>query len=393
MYIFASPIQYKTETGYEIIDNTVVESQKDGFAFENKANDIKTYFPQTLSEPFKIEQDEESLEFSPAFDTTGFSEAKKIIFTNMYGDRISAVVYSREDMDLAFYPTKAGIKTELVLKQKPYGNVVAFNVKSTANSFENKRNGYITFMKGSETESIIYQPLVQYENENGRQLDVTTGMEMTKEGGDYHVEIKVDENVIDHAKYPIKLDPSFELYQDCIPDSTVYSKRNVNNYLANYAVVGEHPLLGEGWHYSRLRLNWLMTLRPKDVKSAVYYTKLLCNTENYYLRAYEPSEQWGSMGLLWRNKPEPAGQISGNADVSNGYLGLPMDGFVRECFGDTSWQKESVGFVIMADGAEEADCYAVLAASDNSLYTPYIRIELKDLPRLFVPQDNINPPT
>lgn len=53
MFIFASPIQYKTDSGYEIIDNTVVVTEKEGFAYENKANEVKHIFRkhfQTLFE-------------------------------------------------------------------------------------------------------------------------------------------------------------------------------------------------------------------------------------------------------------------------------------------------------------------------------------------------------
>ncbi|HZJ75189.1 MAG TPA: hypothetical protein VFD25_01235 [Clostridia bacterium] len=43
------------------------------------------------------------LEFKLNWDVNGFSEAKQTI-------------YESKDMDLAFYLTKAGIKTEIILK-------------------------------------------------------------------------------------------------------------------------------------------------------------------------------------------------------------------------------------------------------------------------------------
>lgn len=57
MYIFASPIQFKAQNGYEIIDNTVVESNIEGFAYENKAHEIKTYFPDRLTKYFLIKKE------------------------------------------------------------------------------------------------------------------------------------------------------------------------------------------------------------------------------------------------------------------------------------------------------------------------------------------------
>ena len=100
MYIFASPIQYKDNSGkYAIIDNTVIESEKDEFKFENKANNIKTYFPATLSDSFRIEKDNDFLEFNLDWNIEGFLKVNQTIFTNMYGDKVSAIIYERKDMD------------------------------------------------------------------------------------------------------------------------------------------------------------------------------------------------------------------------------------------------------------------------------------------------------
>ena len=59
--MFAAPIQYEAENGYMLIDNTVIESQKAGFKYENKANSIKTYFPEKLSDGLLLERGEEKI--------------------------------------------------------------------------------------------------------------------------------------------------------------------------------------------------------------------------------------------------------------------------------------------------------------------------------------------
>ena len=278
MYIFASPIQYKTNGKYVVIDNTVVISKKTGFAFENKTNNVKTYFPKTLSESFRVEKDTAFLEFCPAFETAGFSEGKKIVTTNMYGDEVSAVIYERSDMDLVFYSTKGGIKAEVILKEKPKTNEFIFTVESDATSFENKQNGYILFKNGGENHGIIYQPLVQYTADNGQQLDVTTQMNIDRAEDTYLVTVTIDESIAGNAKtkYPIKLDPSFEMYLNKMADSTVYSKHDINNYLASYAVIGEHEVFGEGWHYVRSRFRYY--------SRAVSYTHL--NEKVFSIKGY-----------------------------------------------------------------------------------------------------------
>lgn len=149
MYIFASPIQYKIANGYEVIDNTIIKSAKDRYAFENKANEIKTYFPKSLHEYFRVEKGSTFIEFKFNGNLDVFSEAKQKLYKNMYGDTISAVIYKRKDMDVIFYSTNAGIKSEIVLKDKPNSNAFSFTVKSSAGIYENTQNRYIYIYKMS----------------------------------------------------------------------------------------------------------------------------------------------------------------------------------------------------------------------------------------------------
>lgn len=389
MYIFASPIQYKTNDGYAIIDNTVIKSKKEGFAFENKANNVKTYFPKTLSNPFRVELENKFLEFNLNWDNTGFSEARQTIFTNMYGDKVSAVIYERKDMDLAFYPTKAGIKMEIILKEKQDSNGKSFKVKSGVASYENKQNGYVLFRNGGEIESLIYQPLVQYTVDKGQELDVTTQINIERKGGDFYVETIIDESIINNAKYPIKLDLSFEMYLNKMPDSTVYSNRDVNNYLASYAVVGKHPVLGEGWHYLRVRLNWFMTLDGSNITKAFYNVYSLSSCKNNTrFSLLDIDEQWSSVNVLWDTRSQNYNAYLDDILGEDNYVQFDMTEFFIKSFEDVSWQEESNGLLLRA---KSIDSFDILATSDNCLYPPYIRFDIVALPSLFVAQENINP--
>lgn len=387
MYIFASPIQYQTNNGYTIIDNTVIESNKLGFAFENRANSIKTYFPKALSNPLRVENGSKFLEFKPNWDITGFSDAKKTVFTNMYGDKVSAVIYKRNDMDLVFYPTKAGIKSEIILKETSDNNEFSFIVKTNAASSENKQNGYILFKDGDEIQSIIYQPLVFYNAEKGQQVDLTVQMEINRASDNYHVVMIADQNIISNAKAPyVRLDPSFEMYLNKMPDSTVYSKRNVNNYLANYAVVGEHPVTGSGWHYLRLRLNYILYTKEENIISSAYYIRNLYSIkESHEVFMYQAKQQWSSTRLTWEDRIESKKVISVINPSEKGFYLFKITDFVQECVNDTSWETESLGVLLKSESS-----YHILTTSDNAMYSPYIKLILSKMPRKFDPRDDIN---
>lgn len=394
MYIFTSPIQYKTEVGeYAIIDNRIVRTEKPGFYYENKANNIKTYFPKKLFDPFRVEKNTTFLEFVLNWDVNGFSDAKQLDYTNMYGDKVNAVVYARKDMDLVFYPTKAGIKSEIVLKTKTVSNEFSFTIKSSAVSYENKQNGYILFKNGSENESIIYQPLVQYMTNKGQQLDVTAQMNISREEENDHVTIAINEGILRNVetKHPIKLDLSFDMYLNKMPDSTVYSKHDINNYLASYAIVGEHSVYGEGWHYLRFRLQWFIFLDSNKISSATYYSySLYGSVKNTKIGIFNMDENWTSSQIIWSTRKKQSTKYCENAMRQNGYNEFDISQYIKKSFEDKYGIEETCGLMFKS---ETENTYAFLATSDNALYSPFLKINLKVLPTAFIPRENINPPT
>ncbi len=246
------------------------------------------------------------------------------------------------------------------------------------------------FKNGGENESIIYQPLVQYAADKGQLLDVTTQMNVSREGDGYHVEMIISENIINNAKtkYPIKIAPSFEMYLNKMPDSTIYSKHTVNNYLANYAVVGEHPVFGEGWHYVRFRLNFFFHSNEEDIKSAYYYVRNLYSLKSIVSSLHRADAQWSSTGILWSGRINGTELVSDTVKNNKSYSTYQITNYVRDCVGAFSWESESIGVVLKPE--ENSEDYQILATSDNSLYSPYILINLKKLPENFEKKENIN---
>ena len=307
MYIFSAPIQYKTDSGYAVIDNAIVKSKNEGYIFENKANDIKTYFRKSPQGFFRIEREDGYIEFMPE-DCKGFSEAKHITYTNMYGTKVDAVRYELKDIDLVFYPVRSGIKMEVVLKEKPKSGPFTYFVQTQGSSAVNDQNGYILFKNGNSNAALVYQPLVAYQTkEGGNQLDISSTMEVGGGSGVYTVKIHLNQDILDdeNLQYPVKFDPSFELYLNKMPDTSVYSNFNTNSYLRHYAVVGEHPELGEGWEYIRLRLRYLFTLHTNKVDSAFFYIPILQIHNDNGLLLKQVDQFWSSTNIVWDKRIYP----------------------------------------------------------------------------------------
>lgn len=389
LYIFTSPIQYKNNTSYCLIDNTIVKSKKEGFIFENKANTVKTYFPKVLSDSFLIEDDNGYMEFKLNWNVSGFSEVKHTIYTNMYGNMVDAVIYEHKDMNIVFYSTKAGIKTEIVLKERPISNVLSFTIKTNTIFYENKQDGYILFKKEGKNKSIIYQPLVQYMTANRQQLDITTQLDINREGDDYHVAMIIDKDVLSNIsiEHPVRLDTSFEMYLHKMADTSVYSKKNDNNYLANYAIIGEHSEFGEGWHYVRSRFRYFSrSLKPSNVISSFYCIYDLSNDEkDASVTLYELNTQWSSTNLIWSERVEPGNEIS-KSEFHEGMIQFNITEFTKECLKDPELGKESRGFVMKSNKEK------TVVTSDNSVMVPFFRIDMKKLPKDFIENKYINPP-
>lgn len=381
LYIYESPIQFKTPNGYELIDNAIVKSKFQNFAFENKSNNIKTYFPMTLNENFRIQREGEFMEFRVDDDVSDFSKAKAITYTNMYGDQVIAVSYISNDKEWFFYPTKAGIKAEIVLKSIPPKNEINFIVNSSAIRFENLHNGYIRFLKkdsGEETEmnaGIIYKPLLKYHFDNKEAIDTLSEMKFYKKADQYILKIQMNTEVINNKKleFPIRLDPSFELHQNKTPDSTIYSKFYTNNFLSNYAVVGKHPFFGEGWHYTRMYINKYIYIKCNDIISADFHIKnLYSNSENtIVLQISSVDKEWSSGQMVWKTKVQPL-KHTVSSQINSEYI-FNITDFVKRVVTDGTGNTEINGNVIQK--IDEKQGYSVIATSDNSAYTPYIHLK------------------
>ena len=380
-YIFSSPIQYKDETGYHIIDNTVMESKHASYSYENKANDIKTYFPDTLDDGIRIQRKDEFIEFKPALSSELFSKAQAKTRQNAYGDEVSGVEYSGKQMDLFFYPARAGVMCEAFLKQAPQGGKLSFSCNSSAKAIDNPSFQYLLFKNQSDNMGILQAPVIFSGKEENLQPRMGT-VEANRSGSDYLADIPLKQA----GEFPATVSFSVELYQNKLPDACAYEKSG-NAYLSDHTVVGTHPDFGQGIAYTRTRINYFLDIPVDNVLTVSYCIPQLfaaAGAGNVELR--EVTQQWSSSNLSWETKT-PLGDLVAQAEQQDGMLCFDITRYAKECLEDFSLEKESVGLALQMANNEG---YTVLASSDHALYAPYIRIHTNTMPGYFVPKDNIN---
>ena len=390
IYIFSSPVQFKTEKGYNIIDNTVIGSSYQNFVFENKANSIKTYFPMTLDDEFLVKDGNNHISFSVNEDVKDFSEAKVKEYINMYGDKVTAVVYESSNIDMVFYPTRTGIRVEMVLRKQLNQEIFSYSVKTSGNIYENKQNGYILFKNGDKNTSIIYAPLIKGSKNNENNFNIESQLDISKQEDGYLVNLNIDDNVLNNNKivHPVYFDLSFELYLSKIPDTSVYSNFNINSYLQRYAVIGTHPTFGEGWEYVRFRLNYFIEQSCTKVNSAEYITKKInhINTRGN-INVSIPNEQWSSSQIIWNTQIDFTESLNYKISENNSLLSINITDFVKECIFDNTSLSESIGIVLSSKLKEK---YIVLATAEDSLYSTCLKLHLSDLPYEFTERTSVN---
>ena len=310
----------------------------------------------------------------------------------MFGDTVQAVVYEQEKMDMVFYPTKAGIKSEVVLKEKPEQNHLNFKLTTTATGFYNEESSPILFKQNGLEHFVLFQPLVKYKKNENVYIDFLAQNDIKNQGeSEFDLSIIIDEKTINdpETQYPIKLNPSFEMNISNIPHAGVHSNVDKGLHIQNYAIIGYHPIWGEGWEYSRFRFCWFMSLDPSKIISANYYVKgFLSHPSLQRTGLYKVSEEW-SDNLSWAMRVNSDWQYSSAENSEdNGWIQFDISEFVLEAFADPEWMTESNGLLMKQP---EGEGYQILATSNNYEYTPYVRIDLTELPISFHSQGVINP--
>lgn len=374
--IYASPVQYRAEDGgYRLFDNSLKEAEKEPFAYQNQAGKATVYFPKTLGFKVWLECGEERAFLSKLF--YDFSDGERQEYINAYGDTVEAVVYGREDSDVALYPTPLGVQMELLVREPPASDLL-FALPLTCDSpvCDNRENGVVCFGTGQAAEWVLQQPLLKQE---GEPLQLCGGLWLYGDSGHYSYQARAGEVT---TAYPYRLCPAFEKRTDgglgMLPDSTAYSEWEANSYLSRAALVGRSER-GDGRHYTRLRLHDFMTLSPGSILEASYHFRRLDASDEVSLKAREVESQWSSTRLLWDSQPALGDAIGAAEPEGNGWYAVEMRSFVQECLADPTGEKESQGFALCGQGEGSA----LIATSDNTLYPPYLELRLKGLPASF----------
>ena len=400
LYIFTSPIAYyDDDEKLQIIDSTLVdvknkELHKKGYSFENQSNDVKLYFPKDLKKnPIILESKKGKLSFHPEQSLIE-NTVNKTLHTDFLNRAHDAAAYQKdEDIQLEYLPTNSGVQTAISIKKKPLKNSIDFYIDvSEESTWRVVDNQYVVFQENGTTKSVVYTSFL---SDSAGNVSFNNQVSAAEENGKVKYTIQLDEAYLNDEKtqYPVTISPSFELYRNKMPDSTIYEKKEYNNaFLSNFALLGNNTVFGESEHYLRFRINHVFKSYAQNVKSASYVTAVFPdNSKPVSVELFRLKDFWDSTALTWDSRFEHYKEESKTEISSYGRQKFDITEFVKSAIKDDKWDKEVFGLAMSV--SDKTAGQKIIATSDNSLYQPYVRIDFYDLPWTFEKVVEINPNT
>jgi hypothetical protein len=253
-YIFDEPVKYIDENG-KIVDksNRLYSVYADEYAYVNKDNDIRTYFPKTLDEKsgIKLEYGDISIEMYP------YSGKSTSVEKRTESDEKDYVYYDGvfgNDTSVRYTPTFSGFKEDIIL-YKNTGNHFNFIIKCGALKMI-EENNIVHFIDPQSGEIVAtLGEVYMYDSFVGESKDFSHGTwdvatELKHlENGDYLATIIVDEEFLSRPEtvYPVYVDPTVTINatgsgsSKTILDTPIYNGSDVTNITAGAntsAVIG-----------------------------------------------------------------------------------------------------------------------------------------------------------
>ena len=201
--IYESPINFRNDVDeWQAIDNTLVPSDRPGYAYENSANNYKVFFPEDLStDPVRIENEGEwitySLEGAQGSPTASGS-------TVTYDSALPNV-------DLSYSAGPAQVEEFVTLESPSAQQTFSFDVDtSDAATLSEKPDGGITVNDGSASPNFVLEPAFMFEaTETGSVSDDVKPVSLNADG-DTTVELDASSAWLDQPDrdWPVMIDPT-----------------------------------------------------------------------------------------------------------------------------------------------------------------------------------------
>lgn len=255
IYIFDEPVKYFSENG-EIEDksNILYNAHLENYAYVNKDNDIRTYFPDSLEENsgIKVEYGIVTVEMSPHLEN-------HVATSTSFGQKVENSVYYYgvfgENTAVRYTPTFSGVKEDIILFDKSETSKFSFvldcnglepTVENDIIALRDKESGDIVATVGS---IYVYDSYAMEKSEFPHETSNNKYELSQIDEGKYIISLIVDQDFLENEDivYPVYIDPSITINASgtgsskTILDTPIYNGSGVTSMSAGgnpTAVVG-----------------------------------------------------------------------------------------------------------------------------------------------------------
>ena len=326
-YRYALPVKYEENGIIKDKSNRIIQSDRTGYAFENEANEVKTYFPQALGEKgARLEYEGYFLELTPftaqsaGISATTGRQAARADILRAVTPSADAVSYNGAlggEVSLRYTPTLLGFKEDIILSG--YTGADSFSFILETDGLELKEisgNWYLAEPESGRIvielgEIYIYDSYTGAEPAEGEAWTHKTyghiSAQTISSGQKYILTVHAPEGYLDAPErvYPVYIDPSFSVTSTYIQDTHISSGYPGTNYNTSSLLN-----LGYGSSSKSTRILVKVTnmvngeskpgLDAGSINSATYHMYCTSSyTSNPYVDVYMIQIGAGGIGSTW----------------------------------------------------------------------------------------------
>lgn len=316
VFIFGEEIKYVDETGV-LRDKDINVVPTDlfkrlaGYAYEVKSSDVKTYFPEKLTQKkgIKLVYQGHSIEMCPSVCPEEPAAARKAEKDAASDETVldNVIQYDRAmdaDTHIRLKTTYSGIKEDIILDRYTGTNRFSFIVDFGDLTPVEQNRGIAIY----DGETVLMKMPAAFVEDAENRFTVDNTIEVRpRADGKYDVTIVVDETFLTDpdTAYPVIVDPGTLVQYYHHMDASVSSLFPYDCFGSldcNY--VGKDASNGIWQFYVGFDLSPLDNLQYDDIISAYYRCyDTSSRADNSIVSVYLPFEEWTETSIRWNNKP------------------------------------------------------------------------------------------
>ena len=380
VYYMDENVRYVDENGEKIEKDLTIIRKNKGYTL--KANDVKLWFPDVLSDGISVKYDNFHLTLYPQ----GVADTKEVVIDKH--ERITYPGVFGENTVLAYTPTLSGLKEDIILSEYTGQLSYDFLIHTHGMQILEEEGKYIVKNPGNGNKETFELGAVQIYDSAGNFCMGEMKITEQNNGSKYILTLTAPEEFLTDPEtvYPVTIDPTLKVSgTNNIQDSIVYSGTPNANY-------GNNVFLNLGYCDNTLKIGRAVFRLPGLYNSSAYINTTANNIVSVKFYVWDASghstsniklcvnteKNWTESGVTWNNKPNQTDRFGYSGDLpSNQYGCFDITDLVRT-WKSGMYSKEA-GFTLVNPNETNSIYTKVPCSSEysNANCRPYVVMTIK----------------